>query len=270
MSFSRVYRFLYGMIDIFWKGFAAAFDILLPRICCVCGRRLLKGERHLCMGCRLEMPLTHFWDMTHNPMADRFNCLIQKWLDERDSSQPEIREPYAFAAALFYFREDDRYKEIPYRIKYQGDIPAGIHFGRMLGKRLAGSEIWKGADVVIPVPLHWTRQWKRGYNQAEAIASGLAEALGAQLRPDILIRYRRTETQTILEGPEKAANVAGAFRGNLHKIPQDSLSGIRHLIIVDDVFTTGSTLMACFTALRSVFPPGVRISVATLGFVGGG
>ena len=103
-----------------------------------------------------------------------------------------------------------------------------------------------------------------GYNQAEAIASGLASAMGIPVRTDILIRKKRTRTQTKLDIEGKTRNVAGAFKaGNCS--PEE----YRHIIIVDDVFTTGSTLFACFTALRTVFPPGVRISVATLGFVGG-
>ena len=121
--------------------------------------------------------------------------------------------------------------------------------------------------MIIPVPLHWSRRWKRGYNQAEEIASGVAAEAGVPLRTDILYRCRRTTTQTKLDIEGKARNVAGAFALRKGSIPSDTMP--RHILLIDDVFTTGSTLHACFVALREVFPAGVRISVATLGFVGG-
>ena len=113
--------------------------------------------------------------------------------------------------------------------------------------------------------LHWTRKWKRGYNQAEVLGSELAMVLNIELRTDILRRTRRTRTQTKISPQKKRENVNGAFTVALCK---DDMNQYRHIILVDDVFTSGSTLIACFTALRSVFPPSVRISIATLAFVG--
>lgn len=237
-------------------------DILLPRTCIVCGERLFSAERHICLECRADLPLTYFWKQSHNPMSDRFNEVIEKDLEARDDLR---REDYAFCAALFLYRSEGPFRLIPYQIKYKGDIRAGEYFGRMLGNRLKNEELWKDADLIIPVPLHWSRQFRRGYNQAEAIASGVASAMGIPLRTDILRRKKRTKTQTKLDLEEKAKNVAYAFEVKTRELPQ-----IKHIVIVDDVFTTGSTLFACFVALRSVFPPSIRISVATLAFVGGG
>ena len=202
------------------------------------------------------MPLTHFWSTPRNLMGDRFNELI--------SNGPETGDKrYAYACALFFFDKDNGFRHIPYLIKYQGDSETGKYFGKMLGRKMSEAAAWSNADMIIPVPLHWTRRWKRGYNQAEVIASAIADTLGAPMRTDILFRNRRTKTQTRLEVEEKAINVAGAFsiNGNIDAEAQ-------HILLIDDVFTTGSTLHACFVALRSVFPPSVRISVATLGFVG--
>ena len=246
---------------------AAAWDILLPSVCIVCGRKLLLNERHICLNCRMDMPLTYFWNMPVNPMSDRFNEVIQKELD----AAPERREIYASAAALFFYKRESQYRKIPYFIKYQGGIRAAEHFGRMLGKRLAASNIWNDCDLIIPVPLHWTRKWKRGYNQAEIIAGAVAETMSIPIRTDLLKRRRRTRTQTKLDIEGKAKNVAGAFEvtetaAELMKERPD----IRRIVLIDDVFTSGSTLHACFVALRSVFPPSIRISVVTLAFVGGG
>ncbi len=257
----------------------AAADVLLPRVCVVCGERLLLSERHICLNCLADMPLTRFWTMEHNPMADRFNLLIQKSLEE---SVPDgcmennwSRERYAYAAALFIYREEGDYRKIPYQIKYHGNIPLGRYFGSMLGQRLQESELFKDVDLVMPVPLHWMRRWKRGYNQAEVLAGAVADILGAEMDITKLRRHRRTSTQTKLGVEEKAVNVKGAFKvcnvsaGN-KRCPEMKieLASVRHILLIDDVFTTGSTLHACFVALREAFPPEVRISIATLAFVG--
>ena len=165
-------------------------------------------------------------------------------------------------------------KKIPYHIKYQGDISAGRYFGEMLGARMRGCAHWSDVDLIIPVPLHRLRRLKRGYNQAEVIAEGLASAMGVPVRTDLLVRRKKTATQTRLNLEEKAANVKGAFEAVAEHVQalmevEVGAEAVTHVLLVDDVFTTGSTLMACFTALREVFPPGVRISVATLAFVGG-
>lgn len=255
----------------------AAADVLLPRVCVVCGERLLLSERHICLNCLADMPLTRFWTMEHNPMADRFNLLIQKSLEE---SVPDgcmennwSRERYAYAAALFIYREEGDYRKIPYQIKYHGNIPLGRYFGKILGHKLKVSELFKDVDLVMPVPLHWMRRWKRGYNQAEVLAEAVADVLGAEMDTAMLRRHRRTSTQTKLGVEEKATNVKGAFKvqAGHHEAGSENnagLASVRHILLIDDVFTTGSTALACFTALRTVFPPGVRISIATLAFVG--
>lgn len=248
------------------RGLRAAGEILLPRQCITCGRRLLLEEKHLCLECLADLPQTYFWTMSHNPMADRFNENIQK--DIETDEDDGLHERYAYAAALFFYHSEAQYRLIPYQIKYHGNIRAGRYFGRMLGNRLASSELFEDVDMVVPVPLHWTRKWKRGYNQAEVIAEAVAEALGAPMRTDLLRRRKRTTTQTRMEVGDKRKNVAEAF------VSTPSLAGIaaqdsvRHLLLIDDVFTTGATLHACFAALRTVLPASVRISVATLGFVG--
>ena len=237
------------------RGLRAAGDLLLPRVCVVCGRKLYLDEEHLCLMCWAELPLTHLWERTHNPMADKFNGLIETALDGQ--------EKYVFAAALFFYDGAGTFRRIPHQLKYHADLRLGRRFGRLLGQKLRLAEHLRDVDVVIPVPLHWTRRWKRGYNQAEVIAAEVARVLGIEMRTDILKRSRRTRTQTKVAPRDKSANVHNAFTAIFNN------SDMRHILLIDDVFTTGSTLMACFRALRAVFPPSVRISVATLAFVGG-
>ena len=247
-------------LNIWWRALA---DLLLPRVCLVCGRKLGLHEEHICLYCLADMPLTHFWERIHNSMADKVNGLIQELLCLKLAPDGfGAREPYAYACALFYFQSESDYRHILYSIKYKGNTIAGEYFGKMLGRKMTGAEHFRDVDVVIPVPLHWTRKWSRGYNQAECIARTLAAELGTDLRTDILFRRRKTTTQTKLSIEQKSKNVHGAFEA----IQQEATP--THILLVDDVFTTGSTLMACHTALRTVFPPSVRISVTTLGYVG--
>lgn len=241
----------------------AILDIFLPRVCITCGRKLFLDESFLCLHCLADIPMTHFWERSHNPMGDRFNGLISQ-------SDRQAGERYAYACALFFFENESPYRHIPYNIKYGGRTDVGRYFGQMLGRRMAASGFFGDVDCIVPVPLHWRRKWKRGYNQAEVIARGVAAELGVPVRTDLLRRTRHTDSQTRLEVEEKKANVNGAFKAVLPASgtsPAQS-SVLRHILLVDDVFTTGSTLFACFTALREVFPPSVRISVATLAFVG--
>ena len=159
----------------------------------------------------------------------------------------------------------------------------GRHFARRLGGRLAESPLYEDVDLIVPVPLHGFRHFRRGYNQAEIIARALAEKMGKsdRLCINLLRRTRHTKTQTQLSIEQKQRNVADAFRVSpcsfallSHRASSASASAPsgfpRHILLVDDVFTTGSTLSQCHKALRQVFPPTVRISVATLAFVGEG
>lgn len=248
------------------SGFAylkAAGDILLPRQCIVCGKKLLVHENHICIHCLADMPLSRFWNQIRNPMADRFNAMIQDGLEAAWEEYIEKGyERYAYACALFFYDQDGSYREIPHQLKYHGNISAGRYFGKMLGMKILRCMHFKDVDCVIPVPLHWRRKWKRGYNQAEIVAREIGAVLQAEVRTDILRRTRNTLTQTKLNIEEKGKNVKGAFE--VKRQAED----IRHILLVDDIFTTGSTLHACFVALRSIFPPSVRISVTTLGFVG--
>lgn len=324
--------------DLVQYGLKAALDFLIPRKCVVCESTLDPYEKYICNDCLEDLPRTYYWRRKFNPMADRFNALIQEEQVQQSIQQKQqyeakdycshhktngqtsktksektdtlnevetaleqgwqasaIRIDYVFAAALFFYRAESGYRRIPYQIKYHGDIPAGRFFGQMLGEKIASAEHFADVDTVIPIPLHWTRKWSRGYNQAEIIAREVASALGAELRTDILERCRRTRTQTKLTIEGKAANVQGAFsvrpgiinsvrttdsnnslrpitncppRPCRNKADAYGPAGPKHLLLVDDVFTTGSTLHACYAALREVFPPSVRISVATLAFVG--
>lgn len=236
---------------------SSLLNLVAPQECVVCGRQLSLRERHLCAVCMADLPRTYYSALPRNQLADRFNELIQRDLPEGCS------EDYAFAASLFFYRSSTGYSRITQRIKYNADISIGRHFSSILGEEMSRSPLFKDVDLVVPVPLHPSRRWVRGHNQSETIARELAECLGASLRTDILKRVRRTKTQTKLSVEQKSLNVRTAFEVGRGVLPECS-----HILVVDDVFTTGATLHACFNALRKRFPSPIRISVATLASVG--
>lgn len=230
-------------------------DLLLPRVCVVCGRALRVREECICTECAVGLPFALIEDMERNPMSLRYN--------ERINSACTAYEPFQRAAALLVYEHDTPYSWIPRALKYRRDFVCGRFFARMFGTMLSGSELFMDVDLVIPVPLHWTRRLRRGYNQAEIIAREVAGVLGARLDTALLRRSRRTATQTRMREDEKLRNVSGAFTvSRRHSVPEAS-----HILLIDDVFTSGSTMCACHDALRSVFPPQVRISIATLSAV---
>lgn len=237
---------------------SALADLVLPRVCVVCGRGLLPCEKHICLSCLADLPETHFASMGHNPMADKFNARIAG----------DTHEPYAYAAALFHYSPDSPYSHITRELKYNRNFSEGKHFARMLGKRLAESSLFADISLITPVPLHWTRKWTRGYNQAEIIARELGKALDVPCRTDLLQRCRRTRSQTGISGEAKADNVAGAFMATKKAASVLAEAGSAHILLADDVFTSGSTAGECFRALRAVSGPDVRISVASLAYAG--
>ena len=243
----------------------AVADLFMPRRCLVCGRRLAVEESCLCRACESDVPYTYFWMLGRNQMADKLNALVQRRFEA--AGHGGERWPYEYAAALFFYSSLAGYRKIPQALKYHADFPAGRRYSRRLGERLAGSCLFSDVDMVIPVPLHWTRRWRRGYNQAEVIAKEIAGALGCRMRTDLLSRPGRTRTQTKMSVEAKGRNVAGAFRCR-------PFGGVRHVLLVDDVFTTGATLNACHAAIRAalasagISPSECRISVATLAYVG--
>ena len=170
---------------------------------------------------------------------------------------------YAYAAALLFYHRENPYRRIPQAVKYLGNLSAGRYFAGLLGRKLAAAPHFADVDAVVPVPLHWLRRRHRGYNQAEVIARELARELHAALYPRGLRRARRTHSQTAFLAEERLRNVRGVFR--VHSLPQD----LRHVLLVDDTFTTGATLAACYFALRAFLGPAPRISVATLSVVEG-
>lgn len=264
------YSFIKQMGGVLREEGRQMMDILIPRECLVCGKKLHKSEKYLCIYCESDLPLTYYWERRNNPMSSKLNGIIQKNLTDNCLENENIpTAKFSYATALFFYHGEAGYKRIPQHLKYMGDFGEGAHYSGMLGNFMKDSPLYRDIDLIIPVPLHWARHWNRGYNQAEVIARKISEALGGvAVRTDILVRSHYTRTQTKLGVLAKSDNVHGAFA--LRRETAAQVSGCRHILIVDDVFTTGATMGACICMLQTFFDVNVRISCATLGYVTSG
>ncbi len=240
----------------------AVTDMFLPRVCVVCGRDLLLEEKHICFSCRVELPRTHFSSIVHNPMADSLNKKLNT----------DAYYPFSYATALFYYAgqvgesRDRDYANISKSLKYRRNFASGRYFSGLLAADLKSSELYRDVDMIVPVPLHPLRKWQRGYNQAEIIAREIARSLGCPLETSLLKRSRNTKSQARLNMEQKSRNLHGAFA--LNPKSKALRASHSHILLVDDVFTTGTTLSQAILSLRACFGEGTGISVATLGYVG--
>lgn len=216
--------------------------LLSPRFCKVCGNKLGKSEQHICTACLRQLPATHYDPMALNPVMQHFVGF------------PAVRHASAFC---FYAHGND-FAQLITRSKYSDKPEVGQYLGRLAAPELVRSGFFEGIDCLIPVPLSRWRRWKRGYNQSESIARGLAEVARLPLRTGVLVRIKHNETQTHMTRDERWTNVQGIFAVRR----PECLAG-RHVLIVDDVITTGATLMSCAETLSSAVPD-IRISIFAL------
>ncbi len=216
------------------------FNLLLPELCVACSGALISKERVLCLKCLYEMPRTRFESFQDNPVARLF------W----------GRIPIENASSYFRYQKGSRFQSLIHDLKYRGRRDIGRELGRLMGTDLAGSP-FSDCDMILPVPLHPRKNLMRGYNQCDPICKGLSERLGIPFYREMLERPVRSSTQTNKSRIGRWSNVEGIFRIKNPLV----LSG-KHILLVDDVVTTGSTLEACAREILDV--DGTRVSIATL------
>jgi ComF family protein len=235
-------------VDTFFQLFRRTAELgddllglVYPRLCAACGKEQPARSQSLCLSCRFLLPRTDYHEVQQNDMAQRLTG----------------RFPFQAATAMYYFLKDSPVQEMLHRIKYHGHYQAAYDLGRSYGPELKAQPGFVGVEGVVPVPLHPRREHQRGFNQSAWFGRGLAESLNVPIWEQHLVRSRHTGTQTAMGRQERQRNIEGAF-GLRH--PERLKS--RHLLLVDDVMTTGATLEACATVLLGV--PGVRLSLATI------
>ena len=223
-----------------WDDF---LSLLFPRICYGCGEHLVKNEYLICTRCYVVIPRTNFHVVPDNPVAQAFwgRCKIES------------------AAAFSYFNKGSTIRKLVHRLKYNGVKEVGLELGKIYGLSLKSSGFLDNIDFIVPVPLHKSRERTRGFNQSETISIGISEAAGLPVVTDAIARRIATSTQTKRSRTERWDNVEGIF---VLKNPE-LLAG-KHILLVDDVITTGATMESCVNEILKA--EGVKVSIAALAY----
>ena len=226
------------------RSYLADFvSLLFPELCVACRESLVANEHLLCTDCRFNLPYTNFHLQADNIVARQF------W--------GKINIETAFA--LYYFNKGGKIQNMLHQLKYNGQQQIGNLLGNIAGGQLVKNEIFSTVDYIIPVPLHKKRFRERGYNQSTRFAEGLADKLNAVVAEDNLVRIKSTETQTHKSRFARFENMQEVFV----VINSEKLQG-KHVLLVDDVITTGSTLEACGEQLLKI--EGLKLSIATIAY----
>jgi ComF family protein len=216
-------------------------SLFYPRICMACGNTLFRHEDTVCTYCLFHLPKTNFHKDPDNPVSRIF------W----------GRVPLVSAAACYHFGKGGKVQHLIHQLKYKGHQEIGVYIGKLYGLELLESPFFGRIDTIIPVPLHKSKQRKRGYNQSEQFAIGLSASMLAKLDVHSLYRTFASETQTRKSRFNRWENVKEIFALREEQNLKDN-----HILLVDDVITTGATIEACASMLLKI--PGVEVSVAAI------
>jgi len=219
------------------------FDLFYPKTCANCTIKLLQNEHVICTICRHDLPLTNFNSFTDNKVAKMFYGRVT------------IEKAYA----LLFFRKKGITQKLIHDLKYKGNEEIGILFGNWLGAFLAENSKFSNIDVIVPVPIHYKRRKKRGYNQVTKFGKRLSHHLKKPFIEDILIRKDATKTQTFKSRFERFSNQETQFL-----LTNKTFFKNKHILIIDDVVTTGATLEACAIALFKTEK--IKISILTIAY----
>ena len=216
-------------------------QLVFPHVCDGCGSDLLSEESQLCLRCLAAMPETNFEKHASNPIEKMF------W----------GRLPLVQATAQFYFTKESLMQRLMHQLKYKGNKDLGLQMGRLMGISIRESGRFEDIDALIPLPLFPSKEKRRGYNQATVLCNGMTEILSIPVLNDIIIRPQHTESQTKKGRIDRWKNIEGKF-----VLANTSTIQHKHLLLVDDVVTTGATLESCGNELLKA--ENTMLSIATL------
>lgn len=217
-----------------------AAHLLFPHHCEGCGTDVLQDEQLLCAECLHQLPETNYFELVGNPIEKMFYG----------------RMKVAYAGAAYYFTKESLVQHLMHQLKYKNNKDVGHYLGRLIGHQLNLSKRFDEVDVLVPLPLNPKREFKRGYNQAAVICEGIAEVWQKPIAKDALVRTIFTETQTHQDRVHRWQNMDGVFA----VANKNAIEG-KHVLLVDDIVTTGATLEACGAAILQL--QDVRLSIAT-------
>jgi ComF family protein len=206
----------------------ALVHVFYPSLCFGCNNELIQGDQFLCLQCHTELALTEFEEIRDNPVEKLF------W------GRAEI----PFAASTFYYIDNTPLQQIIHHIKYKQEKELGIHMGEIMGIHGSGLFTEFEIECCIPMPLHPKKEYKRGYNQATLLCEGIFRQTGIRYNEKALVRNENTRTQTKKSRIERWENVASVF-----DVVEPSSIKDKHIVVVDDVITTGASTEACVNTL---------------------
>lgn len=226
------------ILDV-WQGL---LHLVYPKLCEACNKALIAQEDVLCIACSSNIALTNYPDIANNETALRFAGRIT----------------FKYATSFAYFTEGGLLQILLHQLKYKNNIAIGLFLGRRFAQVLKKTSWVSAVDVIVPVPLHKTKLDKRGFNQSEIIAAAMAEILNVDIDVHTLVRIIDTESQTHKSRAQRAENMKNVFALKDYEM----LKG-KHVLLLDDVLTTGATIESCVTTLQEI--EGLTISIATVG-----
>jgi len=225
------------------RNFKDILHIFLPDICLGCENTLINQEKILCTACNHNLPFTTFSNKKNNLVEKSFYGRI-KIID---------------ATSLLFYQKKGIVQRLIYNLKYKSHQEIGFLFGNKLANEIAHSDRFKNLDVVVPIPLHKKRLKKRGYNQVDKFGEQIALKLEIPFIKNVLIRKTATKTQTKKQRIDRWFNVTEIF-----SVSDKSVFENKHVLLVDDIITTGATIETCYDELSKV--PNIKISIAVMAY----
>ena len=223
------------------KWISSLVDVVLPRVCQVCGTTLVEGEQVMCLECFMRLPRT---GIHRNPGASQ----VMKFI-----AGAGVRR----MASMFYYNKDGAYARMLKRAKYLNHPEIDHRLAAQFASELKSEGFFDGIDMLMPVPMHWRKLIGRGYNQAEEIAYGLSDITGIPVAYNLkAVKSHSTQTR-------KKAEERRSLSSDIFKVMRPDGLENKHVLLVDDIITTGATIMACAQVLRKAVPS-LRISILSL------
>jgi len=232
-----------NFIDMIIKEYLADFiSLFYPELCISCTSPLPKGVSHICVKCRYDLPKTGNHKMQIDSLCEKFQNIIQ------------INQLLVYC----FFHKGSKFQRVIHFLKYQNRPELGEMLGRWYAYQLKEEKVKLNFDLILPVPLHKSKRKRRGYNQSEEIAKGLNSLIGAQLRTDLIERIVANKSLTRLGKIDRIKALKNTYR--LNELAFPIIEGKR-VLLVDDILTTGSTLIACAETIESAKPKSTSLLV---------